>query len=97
MFILGALVGIFFLAGLVGCAVVQPAWDGVKGATVGIVGSVEDGVSSLYGGAKGAVGAGVGVVENTVADGYNAVAGGVSSVVSTASDAVTETLEGDSE
>ena len=48
MFILGALVGIFFLAGLMGCSVVRPVWDGAKDLTGKAVGAVEGGVEATY-------------------------------------------------
>jgi len=48
MFILGALLGIFFLAGLMGCTVVRPVWEGVKGVTSKTVGAIESGVEKTY-------------------------------------------------
>ena len=52
MFLLGALLGMFFLAGFVSCNVVQPAWDGLKGVTGAVVGEAEGVVGGAYGLAK---------------------------------------------
>ena len=48
MFILGALLGMFFLAGFVSCSVVRPVWDGAKNVTGAVVGGVESGVEATY-------------------------------------------------
>tara|TARA_R100000963_G_C4608747_1_gene79869 strand:- start:338 stop:556 length:219 start_codon:yes stop_codon:yes gene_type:complete len=48
MFILGALLGMFVLGGMIGCTVVRPVWDGVKGVTSKTVGAIEGGVEKTY-------------------------------------------------
>ena len=72
-FVLGALLGVFFLGGLISCSVVGPAWDGVKDGTNTVVTTGEDVVTSVYQGGKGLIGDGVGAVEGVVEGGYNLV------------------------
>ena len=73
MFILGALVGIFFLAGLVGCAVVQPAWDGVKGVTSVVVDEAEGLAVGAYGVVKDTTVSVAGTAESAVQGTYNLI------------------------
>ena len=72
-FVLGTLIGIFFLAGLVSCTAIQPAWEGVKGVTDTAVTTTENVVTDVYQGAKSAIVTGVEAVEGTVEGAYDVV------------------------
>jgi len=73
MFILGALLGMFFLAGFVSCAVVQPAWDGIKGVTSTVVDEVEGLAVGAYGVAKETTISVAGTAEDAVQGTYGLV------------------------